>query len=295
MHIYEAQFDESCSAPETNSVVSKSSWKLIVPHFGRTEHVHPYQIESCRYWGVWFNLGDSESDVRITSYLLSAALRRLTSDLSGIAQMERALLQGGTKLDEARMEMSGCGPEFARLIHDVLNENEHVAHFPRLIEDLMERTDLRLRYTGLSRKHGARAQISFASREEHHINKRNHMHLSEEYVFISPYGIAQTVIHKSSMPFMGEIDWHTFWILCGVLTDEIEVLAGILKKHFNQARYRTTDHPMGPVGLLHPEIKRIIRAIAHHAAFAATNNLRWRELKRGMFLPTSRRKGRPAK
>jgi hypothetical protein len=231
-------------------------------------------------------------DTRLTSLLLYKTLEKLASDLSCIDQMERALLKGGTKLDEARMNACGVGVDFARIIHDVLNEDAHVANFAKLIEDVMERTDLRLHYPGLDRKKGARVQISYADRKEHHISKQKKMHLGPEYVFISPYGLAEAILYESSLPFLSGVDWHAFWSHCGNHTDEPEELAWTLKQSFNLARIQATDHPMGPLGLLRPELKQIIRAIAEHAAFSAKNQLRLRERDRGSFRPSSRRQGR---
>ena len=122
--------------------------KLEVVHDGLTLTIEQRQISSCRSWGIWFDFKNPKLDTRLTSILLSNTLERLASDLSCIDQMERALLRGGTKLDEARMNACGVGVDFARIIHDVLNEDAHVANFAKLIEDVMERTDLRLHYPG---------------------------------------------------------------------------------------------------------------------------------------------------
>lgn len=135
-------------------------------------------------------------------------------------------------------------------------------------------------------------QISYADRKEHHISKQAKMHLGPEYVFISPYGLAESILHEPSLPFLSDVDWHVFWSHCGKHTDNPEELAWTLKQIFNRARIQATDHPMGPLGLLRPELKQIIRAVAKHAAFCATNQLRWRERQRGTFLPSSKRQGR---
>jgi hypothetical protein len=265
---------------------------LKVIHDEQTLFLKQHQLISCRYWGIWFNTESTQLDNSLTTFILIQMLMKLASDLSCIKQMARAFVKGGTKLDELRMTASGVGIDFLRIIHDVLNEHEHIAHIATLIEDVMERTDLRLRYQKLNRKRGARVQISYAGKAEHHFSKLAKIHLGEEYVFLSPYGLAHTILHESSSQFLSSINWNEFWCNCSQQTNDDEELAMMIKRNFDHAMSRATDHPMGPMGILRPELKQVIRAVAEHDAFLATVQLRRRERKLGQFLPSSKRQGR---
>jgi hypothetical protein len=263
-----------------------------VIHDGQKLTIKQNQLISCRYWGIWFNTDNLELDAKMTTFVLIQMLQRLASDLSCIKQMERARVNGGTKLDEVRINASCVGIDFSRIIHDVLNEKQHIAYFATLIEDVMERTDLRLRYPKMDRKRGARVQISYASKADYHYRKLDKMHLGQEYVFLSPYGLAKSIFEGCSPQFLSVFDRTEFSSNFYQPTNDVEELALTLKCNFEYARIRATDHPMGPMGILRPELKNIICNVAEHDAFLTTDQMRLRESTMGTFLPSSKRQGR---
>ena len=82
---------------------------------------------------------------------------------------------------------------FEHLILDILNEDDRHAKVAPLVEDFLEKTDLRVKYPGLRRKRGGRVQVTSIVAPELHETKLEAIKLAEEFVFLSPLSLAEFV------------------------------------------------------------------------------------------------------
>ncbi|WP_309891099.1 hypothetical protein [Archangium sp.] len=125
--------------------------------------LRPNQVFAARHWGVWYALDTPESQARLEA---SWAQHLISTFETNLRAMNR--LPASFRPDKVLGEPETVGPEFEQLILDLLNEEQQVARHAPLLENLFEKTDLRVNYPALERKRGARVQVTLLTDEELH-------------------------------------------------------------------------------------------------------------------------------
>lgn len=200
------------------------------------------QLTAARGWGIGFE-GEARLVDAIERHVFSELTRRLATCLrtSGKILARRSF-------ETARMPRAMAEP-LERLILDVMNEEARVASGASLLEDFLEKTDLRVKYPGLGRKNGARVQVSWVTEPAAVERKVGAMRRSDEMVLVTPYHLAER------------------------LGSEPQALAN----DFGFAVRQAPAHPLGPLAALAPEMRQAIRDYVQERAFATTARLRERE------------------
>jgi hypothetical protein len=166
---------------------------------------------------------------------------------------------------------------------DILNEEDHHARRARLFEDFLEKTDLRVSYPELVRKHGARVQVTSIIEPEQHKTKRQAIKLAEEFVFLSPLSLAEFV---NSLRGHTPVAWTsdtlpfaltTLWGCLGVKPLDVPQLACELKRIMFGAMTGMPNSPLGPMVRVPLPIRQLIRLFVETHAMACTSRLRKRE------------------
>ncbi|MDB4438254.1 hypothetical protein N9195_01555, partial [bacterium] len=177
---------------------------------------------------------------------------------------------------------------FENLITDILNEKKQCASHARLLEDILEQTDVRVTYRNLERKNGARLQVGLQSRSQSYEEKLSKLHLRDEFVILSPIELAYRCLKSQGSEYLEEMDWISFWKQIGEREWDVEALAYRLKALFFAAFKYAPNYPMGALQALPEDLRKLIRLIVKYRAFDVTKNLRSREQIRGTFRPSSR-------
>jgi hypothetical protein len=177
------------------------------------------------------------------------------------------------------------GVAFEQLVLDILTEDCPRANRASFAEDLLERTDLRIRYPDLQRRHGARIQVSSSCDPVRHDQKLAAIRFHEEFVIVSPLELARWIERRSESGDL-DLNWAVLRESLGARFFTVEELGKSLRGHFQAALGQKSNAPLGPVSSVHPHIKQITRAYVKDAAFQATDTLRYREGTWGVFRGT---------
>jgi hypothetical protein len=192
--------------------------------------------------------------------------------------METTYLAGFSKLSStARYDHEGIGGRFEHLMYDVLNELEQQARFAPLAEDVLERTDLRVTYPSLSRRNGARIQVSLAAVASHHQRKIGSLYLPGEFICLTPMDLALCALFPPAAPVFEGFGWEVFWASLGEKHQNEDELARVLHDIFVDALSFPRLHPLGPLWILPPPLRQFIRAFTEYCAAETTGQIRERE------------------
>jgi len=248
------------------------------------------QAVSVRRWGIGFDFEDEKLAKRYFDNLVRLALSNLESNICSLRYIETTYMSGYSRLSsDAKYEYDGIGKRFEHLMYDTLNEQEQHARFAPLMEDLLEKTDLRISYPSLKRRGGARIQVSLSANPDFHRDKVDALHLPEEFIFLTPLDLAHCAISPPELPLFENFEWDVFWASLGEkYQDEIE-LAHILHDLFVDALSFPRLNPHGPMWILPPTLRQFIRIFTEYRANEATNCIRIREQSKGVWIGTSRK------
>jgi hypothetical protein len=210
------------------------------------------QITSSRHWGIQF---DGEPT------LIDAIERRFFDDVVSIlgdcARGAAKVFNRSDRYDPRWLPGLEYDP-FEHLIADILNEHKGIAHHASFEEDFIEKTDLRVRYPDLERRHGARVQVTRMLHQDQMIAKTTGVELHDEFVFLSPLTIAEA--RNTPTP---------------------EVEAKLIYGALAHALRTVGLHPVGPRNGVPPGLRAEICDYVRTAAFASTEKLRDRERRTG--------------
>jgi hypothetical protein len=120
--------------------------------------LRPDQALSAHYWGIGFDLDSPENNYLLEDYLLGSSVNQLVHMLRGLALAESHFRR--RHYENRHILPSRGGADFEQLVIDVLNEHDRKARHAPLVEDLLEKTDLRVHVKGVHRKRGARVQVT---------------------------------------------------------------------------------------------------------------------------------------
>jgi hypothetical protein len=252
------------------------------------------QMLDVRFWGIGFKFEKPEDGDFFDRRRVRTSARRLASDLR---DLEKVLVRLRPEtLGESFQILSG-NERFERLILDILNEDAPHARLAPLIEDVLEKTDLRVQYPRLNRRQGARVQITSMIDPELHERKIGSIKRVEELVFLSPLSLAEFVIslHGKSAPATGGqyFKLSLLWACLGMKSLDAPRLASKLNHILFRALKETPESPLGPMVRVPLPVRQLIRHFVKWHAFESTNKLRARENCTGrQIIPASRRRSK---
>jgi hypothetical protein len=245
--------------------------------------LRPSQAFAARHWGVWYALDTPESQARLEASWAQHVISMFETDLRAMNRLPASF-----QLDAMRGEPETVGLMFEQLILDLLNEEQHVARRAPLLEDLFEKTDLRVRYPALKRKRGTRVQVTLITDEELHGTKLRRIAHSDELVIVSPLKLAEAALGLAGMPPLTQQRKDELFAALSRPAPSVRVVAAALKRHFLQALGHPAS-PLGPVLAVAAPVRRFIRMYVEHKAHDATQHLRKRETESEVTsLPPSR-------
>ena len=165
------------------------------------------------------------------------------------------------------------------MILDILNEDDRHATEAPLVEDFLEKTDLRVKYPGLKRRRGGQVQVTSIVAPELHKTKLEAIKLAEEFVFLSPLSLAEFVASRRHNPVSSISATPPFAL--APLSDYLEVkaadvtqLASELKQIMFRALEASPNSPLGPMVRVPVPIRQLIRLFVETHAIASTSRLR---------------------
>lgn len=228
------------------------------------------QAISARFWGVGLELENSEHAVGFTNRVWSSALARLANEIGCVGKMCKAAAEKRIFPEAIRWRTEGYGASFEHLAMDLLNEDARRARRAKLFEDLFEWTDLRVQYPNLPRKNGARVQVKFiGSKFDEKIPIRLN---TETHVLFSPVALAsyvEEICEGRRRPDLEE----EFWDSLGAKPADSVELAKTFFRLFQSAIAAQATHPMGPLSLVPPIVRRLIRRFVCDQSFEAATRM----------------------
>ena len=246
-----------------------------VAHKGVEFALRSDQAASVRFWGICIEPEDVDRCRSLAGYILRRVLDRLDSDLGAVSRLCQGVEDGSIHPDSIRFCRKGLGQLFERLMVDVLNEDCRRASRANLWEDLLEWTDLRVKYPGLPRKNGARVQIKLIGQETVHEQEVGRWRHPQSYVVLSPVRLARYVEFCCEGGRTEKFDEGGFWAcLNGQPADRVELSNALLRVIKAALRTPKAAHPLGPVASLPKPIGNLIRAYVRDEAFEAADRMR---------------------
>jgi hypothetical protein len=238
------------------------------------------QVLSARCWGIAFQFVDSEDSDYVARSTLEATSKRLASDLRDLHKILTRI--GARKVPVRQLVPRPRQRRFERLVLDVINEPSPTARLAPLEEDILEKTDLRLRLTGLARKRGARIQVTQIAHVGLHEEKLARIPAVEQLVVLSPLTLAQFVARELMKP-------------TGLLPQEVQrlldlfpdrpadaaALATSIKRAMLRALQPPWPDPRGPAAAVPKALRYVIQRFAESEAFRSTSVLREAETVSG--------------
>jgi hypothetical protein len=243
----------STADPGTN-VSSRSRFKLVDASFDgiSSTTLRFDQMLDARFWRIGFVFETRDLCDAFAQEVVRSVALRLASGLLGVQRiLERFNPKALTQ--ELRIVPWPGDRRFEHLILDVLNENERQATLAPLVEDFLEKTDLRVKYPGLKRKRGARVQVTSMVAPELHKTKLQAIKLAEEFVFLSPLSLAEFVNSLQGRTSISSISGTPpfvlapLWDCLDVKPANVPQLASELKRLLFRALTETPESPVGPV------------------------------------------------
>lgn len=293
-------FQQSLQAPRKlfPAKAGASTWSiwdatpppLEVSHHPRNVILRPDQVLSSRRWGVWFTFEDEMLERAYLALLVGKSRQLLASNVKNLWNLEATYLSQRSNLSHDPEWHTGTrGGRFEHLMMDVLNEFSPVAKPAPLAEDILERTDLRVKYPGIKRENGSRVQVTLASDPKLHDRKVHALVVPLEFILLTPLELARCAVHPPCDSQFAEFAWPEFWTSLGGPRRDVHAFALELHDLFVEAISYPLRHPLGPIGFLSSPMRQFIQTFTQHRAAKSTNKVREREGKTGRWLGSVRK------
>jgi hypothetical protein len=275
--------DSRAAEPGTNSP-AKLPFKLVDASFNGASSttVRIDQMLDARFWRIGFTFETPDLCDVFAQKVVRNATNRLASDLIGLQRILERFSQK-TLNGDLKIVLYPEERRFEHLILDILNEDERHAKLAPLVEDFLEKTDLRVKYPGLKRRHGGRVQVTSIDARELHKAKLEEIKLPEELVFLSPLSLAEFVRslerHTPAISISGTPSFALapLWDCLAAEPADVPQLASELKRIMFRVLKETSDTPLGPMVRVPQPIRQLIRLFVETRAIASTSRLRERE------------------
>jgi hypothetical protein len=260
------------------SIADATPPELCVRHYQGEVNLRPDQVVAARHWGIWFEFEHDLLGRAYAAYLIRSALSRLESNISNLWNIEATFLAGFSKLSpHARWGHADFGGRFEHLMLDILNELALHSRFAPLAEDVLERTDLRVTYPSVQRKGGGRIQVSLVAKPELHQKKVEALYLGDELIFLTPFDLATFAVSPPAVPLLQNFGWSEFWASLGGMQQDVGDLAKLLHDLFVDSLLFPPSHPNGPMWLIPPPVRKLIRIFTEHHAMTTAEQVKKRE------------------
>jgi S1 RNA binding domain len=238
------------------------------------------QMLDVRFWRIGFEFETLDFGDAFAQLIVRRASNRLASDLLAVQQILSRFNRRA--LDpELRIVPHPKDRRFEHLILDVLNEDAHRARVAPLLEDFLEKTDLRVRYPGLERKRGGRIQVTSIIASDLHETKIQGIRLADEFVFLSPLSLAKFVEslrrYSSAGRVFASFELAALWDCLEAKPSTVPELASELRRVMFAAFAVAPDSPLGPLMRVPKPIRELVRLFVETRAIASTRRLRERE------------------
>lgn len=240
------------------------------------------QMLDARFWGIGFTFEALDLNDAFAQEVVRNATQRLASELNGLQLiLERFTPKPLSR--ELRIVPDSQNRRFEHLMLDILNEDDRHANMAPIVEDFLEKTDLRVKYPGLKRRRGARVQVTSIVAPDLHKTKLGAIKSAEEFVFLSPLSLAEFVdslqkhTPSSSKPGTTPFALSSLWNCLETKPINIPQLASALKQTMFCALAGTPTSPLGPLVNVPLPIRQLIRLFVETRAIASTSRLRDRE------------------
>lgn len=239
------------------------------------------QLMDLRFWNIGVEFEDDRHGRWFVSELFAEARRRLAVDLVGLIEIEGWLRRRPKLKGSVHIVPDVHGRGFEQLMIDILNENRFAAERAPLVEDFLEKTDLRVHVPGVRRRKGSRVQVTSTTHPVRLGQKLSRIHHIEEFVILSPRILAETMVgpHGEDLLHRGEIT--ALWECLPYPPAQVEELAAMIRDLLLTAEKRTGEHPWGPAAFVPQPVRRLIQAFVESDARRATKALRERERREG--------------
>ncbi|MBI1212977.1 MAG: hypothetical protein GC190_16060 [Alphaproteobacteria bacterium] len=244
--------------------------------------IHIDQMLDARFWGIGFSFEAPDLCNEFARRVVRIAVGRLANDLLGLQKIIDRF-NPKTQKQELKIVPYPVDRRFEHLMLDVLNEEGRHARVAPIVEDFLEKTDLRVRYAGLQRKLGSRVQVTSVAEPELHKAKLGAIKLAEEFVFLSPLSLAEYVVslqgrtrvnqNSDALPF----ELASLWDCLDEKPMDVLQLASELKRVMLQAMSGPPNSPLGPMVRVPHPLRHLIRHFVETHAFTSTARLRERQ------------------
>ena len=181
--------------------------------------------------------------------------------LRGLETIERRNIWKGATPPSSLLP-SREGADFEHLMLDILNEHRDQARDASLVEDFLEKTDLRVHVGDLNRKRGARVQVTASLDPVHYQTKLAAIKRLEELVMLSPVSLAHFGDDNSA-----------------TVTER----ASKIRKKLYMALKRRHESPLGPVSSVPESLREMVRKFVENEATRSTIAMRQREATHGVI------------
>jgi hypothetical protein len=228
------------------------------------------QVLSYRFWGVGYELNDSEASDIMANRLFRQSLKQLAQGLRGLQDIEAI---SNFDLKDVQAVPDVAGQEFEQLMADILNEHQLTSRKARVLEDFFEKTDLRYKTPSLKRKKGARIQVTSTIDPDYHAEKVAQIKRPKEIVILSPRSLAVAINNNDELAH--ELDLQEILACLNAATIGTQAIA--LRLMFWDAIKHKNKSPQGPLPFIPKPIRNLIRSYVHLEAHRSTKALRERE------------------
>lgn len=258
---------------------AKRWWTVGLPDGGRVG-VRMSQVLAARSWGIGLATADDTQDRILATSVLDAVGVRAQSSFGSLRKIVAAF---GGRIHELSQIQSTSGQQaLERLILDILNEREPHAHHASLLEDFLEKTDLRVHVPDIGRKRGARVQVTQTINVVFLEEKLSRIRRVEEFVVVSPRTLAEYV-RDELVATWAKSDAVEFWkSLPTADIGDVDELAVVLRNLLLDAMAAPVRHPLGPLCAVPEPVRRLIRTYVYSEARRSTGQLRNREARIGV-------------
>ena len=171
---------------------------------------------------------------------------------------------------------------FEHLMLDILNEEDRHARMAPLVEDFLEKTDFRVTYPGVKRRHGAQVQVTSIIGPETSRGQSSGYQIGRG-VRVSVPSIAGKFCRRSAGttddPSIGHPTFElvALWNCMETKPLDVPQLASDLKRILLSALAEIPNSPLGPMARVPLPIRQLIRIFVETHAVVSTSRLRERE------------------
>jgi len=278
----ETGLEESPTAPQGAGVAdalprNSPIRTVVVPVTGGERHLRLHHLVGARFWGIGFEFDDPEDEAVVVRTLVGLAVRRLAADLEGLFAVER-WLRGRPKLrGVARIVPDQEGRRFEQLMLDILNEGSYIARRASLSEDFLEKTDLRVHPPGLTRRHGARVQVTQTIHRAHLQQKLSRIRRVNEFIILSPSSLADALSGPEGEEMLNRAELKALWECLPFVPATVEDLGVLIKERFLNTYALIGEDPQGPAEQVPDPLRLLVQRYVMRESFRSTTELRERE------------------